>query len=50
MPNVMRWLNEINARPAAQRAGALKAQPAFKAERDDEARAAMLPQNTRLAA
>jgi GSH-dependent disulfide-bond oxidoreductase len=37
-------LDEINARPAAQRAEALKAQYNLKAEMDDEARRAMFPQ------
>ena len=50
LPNVKRLLDEINARPAAQRAEALKAKHAFKAEMDDEARAAMFPQNARLLA
>ncbi|SEA98239.1 glutathione S-transferase family protein, partial [Acidovorax soli] len=39
LPNVKRLLDEVNARPAAQRAEALKAKHAFKAEMDDEARA-----------
>jgi GST-like protein len=50
LPNVKRLLDEINARPAAQRAEALKAKHAFKTEMDDEARLAMFPQNARLAA
>ncbi|HYM86421.1 MAG TPA: glutathione S-transferase N-terminal domain-containing protein [Pseudoxanthomonas sp.] len=50
LPNVKRLLDEINARPAAQRVEALKARFAFKADMDDEARAAMFPQNARLAA
>ncbi len=50
LPNVKRLLDEINARPAAQRAEALKAQHSFKTEMDDQARAAMFPQNARLAA
>ncbi len=48
LPHVKRLLDEINARPAAQRAEALKAQHSFKAEMDDEARRAMFPQNGRL--
>ena len=48
LPNVKRLLDEINARPAAQRAEALKTRHAFKAEMDDAARAAMFPQNARL--
>lgn len=50
LPNVKRLLDEINTRPAAQRAEALKAKHAFKAEMDDEARAVMFPQNARLTA
>ena len=49
LPNVKRLLDEINARPAAQRAEALKAKFTFKAEMDDDARKAMFPQNARLA-
>ena len=48
LPNVKRFLDEINLRPAAQRAEALKARHAFKTEMDDEARRAMFPQNLRL--
>ncbi|MEO8924952.1 MAG: glutathione S-transferase N-terminal domain-containing protein [Caldimonas sp.] len=50
LPHVKRFLDEINARPAAQRAEALKTRFAFKTEMDDEAKAAMFPQNARLAA
>lgn len=50
LPNVKRLLDEINARPAAQRAEALKTRFAFKADMDDAARAAMFPQNARLVA
>jgi GSH-dependent disulfide-bond oxidoreductase len=50
LPNVKRLLDEINARPAAQAAEALKAKHAYKAEMDDDARKAMFPQNARLAA
>ena len=55
LPNVKRLLDEINARPAAQRAEVLKTRRAFKAEMDDAvdavdaAIAAMFPQNARLA-
>ncbi len=49
LPNVKRLLDEINARPAAQAAEALKAKHSFKAEMDDDARKAMFPQNARLA-
>ncbi|CAN7771447.1 glutathione S-transferase N-terminal domain-containing protein [Variovorax sp. LjRoot175] len=50
LPHVKRLLDEINARPAAQRAEALKARHAFKSEVDDEARRALFPQNARLEA
>lgn len=49
LPNVKRLLDEINARPAAQRAEALKAKYTFKTEMDESARKAMFPQNARLA-
>jgi GST-like protein len=48
LPNVKRLLDEINARPAAQRAEALKARHAFKTEMDDAARQSLFPQNARL--
>ena len=47
-PHIKRLLDEINARPAAQRAEALKTRNTFKAELDDEARRFMFPQNERL--
>jgi len=50
LPSVKRLLDEINARPAAQRAEALKSRHAFKADMDAIAREAMFPQNARLAA
>jgi GST-like protein len=50
LPNVKRHLDAINARPAAQRAEALKERFAFKQEMDDAAKKALYPQNTRLAA
>ena len=50
LPNVKRLLDEINARPAAQRAEALKTRHTYKTEMDDEARKMMFPQNARLAA
>jgi GST-like protein len=50
LPHVKRHLDAINARPAAQRAEALKERFAFKQEFDDAARKAMFPQNERLAA
>jgi GST-like protein len=40
-PNLKRLVDEISARPAAQRAVALKDKHKFKAEMDDEARRAM---------
>jgi GST-like protein len=49
LPNVKRHLDAINARPAAQRAEALKERFAFKQEMDEAARKAMFPQNARLA-
>ena len=48
LPNVKRLLDEINARPAAQRAEALKSRHEFKTEFDDAARKALFPQNARL--
>jgi GSH-dependent disulfide-bond oxidoreductase len=45
MPNLKRLVDEINARPAAVRAGELKNRHAFKTDMDDEARKAMFPQN-----
>lgn len=50
LPHLKRLFDAISARPAAQRAGALKDRHAFKAEWDDEARRAMFPQNERLKA
>ena len=49
LPDVKRLMDEINARPAAQRADAIKTRYTFKTEMDDEARRAMFPQNERLA-
>jgi GST-like protein len=49
-PNLKRLFDEINARPAAQRAEGLKDRHAFKAVMDDEARKHMFPQNAHLAA
>jgi GST-like protein len=43
LPNLKRHLDEISARPAAQRALALKDKHAFKTEMDDTARIAMFP-------
>jgi len=44
-PNVKRLTDEISARPAAQRALAIKERHAFKTENDEEARRFMFPQN-----
>ena len=49
LPNVKRHLDAINARPAAQRAEALKERFTFKQEMDDDAKKQMFPQNARLA-
>ncbi len=49
LPHVKRLVDEINARPAAQRTEALKTRYSFKTEMDDEARRAMFPANERLA-
>jgi len=43
LPHLKRWFDEINARPAAVRAEALKTKHAFKAEMDDDARRHMFP-------
>jgi GSH-dependent disulfide-bond oxidoreductase len=48
LPNVKRLLDEINARPAAQRAEAIKAQHSFKTDMDEAARKILFPQNARL--
>lgn len=48
LPHVKRLLDEINARPAAQRAEALKTQHTFKTVLDDEARKVLFPSNLRL--
>ena len=47
-PNVKRFTDEVAARPAAQRAAALKDRHTFKTEMDDEARRHMFPGNARL--
>jgi GST-like protein len=47
-PNVKRLLDVVNARPAAQRAEALKSRHVFKTELDAEARKFLYPQNERL--
>jgi len=38
LPNLKRWFDRVNARPAAARAEALKSRHNFKADLDDEAR------------
>jgi GST-like protein len=43
LPNVQRHLDEISARPAAERALALKDKHTFKTEMDDDARRNMFP-------
>ena len=48
-PHLKHWFDAVSARPAAQRAAALKDRGGFKAEMDDEARRIMFPQNARLA-
>ena len=48
-PNVKRLVDEINARPAAARANALKDKFTFKAEMDDEARGHMFKHTLRKA-
>lgn len=48
-PNVKRLLDEINARPAAERAGALAGRYSFKQDTDEAAKKHMFPQNQRLA-
>lgn len=44
-PNVKRWREAINARPAAQRALALGSDVAWKTETDEAARKALFPSN-----
>ena len=50
LPHVKRHADAISARPAAQRAAAIKDRHAFKTEMDDESQRAMFPQNERLKA
>ena len=49
-PHIKRFVDEINARPAAARVEALRSKYTFKTEMDAEARNFMFPQNVRLAA
>ena len=46
-PNVKRLVDEINARPAAVRALALKERHSFKTELDDESRRNLFPSNVK---
>ena len=48
-PNLKRLFDEINARPAAERANALKDKHTFKADMDEEAKRFMFPQNAKAA-
>ncbi len=48
LPNVKRLLDEINARPAAQKAEAIKTQHTFKTEMDKDALQNLFPANERL--
>jgi GST-like protein len=47
-PNLKRLLDDINKRPAAQKAEALKTKFTFKTDMDAEARKNLFPQNERL--
>jgi GST-like protein len=49
LPHLKRHLDEVSARPAAQRAEDLATKHTFKTELDDKARQALFPQNARLA-
>lgn len=49
-PNLRRFMDEMAARPAVQRALEMKSAQTFKAELDDAARHAMFPQNEQSAA
>ncbi len=48
-PHLKRFMDEINARPAAERAEAVKSKHQFKTDMDDAARENMFPSNKRLA-
>ncbi len=50
LPNVKRWLDAINVRPAAQRVETLKDRQSYKTEFDTDALKFLLPQNARLVA
>src|SRR5689334_16442374 len=45
LPNLKRLIDEVSARPAAQRVAALRDKYKFKTEMDDEARRALFPGN-----
>lgn len=49
LPNLRRLVDEISARPAAQRAEAIKERHSFKTEMDEESQRNMFPGNARLA-
>jgi len=49
LPYLKRLIDEVNARPAAQRAAALKDRHAFKTEMDAESNRHMFPSNANLA-
>lgn len=48
MPNLKRLLDEVSARPAAERVQALAKSHEFKKDMDDQAKKSMFPQNERL--
>lgn len=50
LPHLKRLVDEVGARPAAQRVAALREQYKFKTENDDEARRWLFPQNEALKA
>jgi GST-like protein len=50
MPNLKRHFDEVSARPAAERANALKDKHTFKSDFDDEARRHMFPHTSQQAA
>ena len=44
-PDLERWFNVVNARPAVSKARAMSSSANFKSDMDDEARRALFPQN-----